>query len=143
MNGMHSRLKVIGLIAGVALTAATNTWADTAAVVAAPAAAAVVAAPAAAPAAAAVVNSGDTAWVLVSTALVLLSFFGFGLLLSLTPCVFPMIPILSGIIVNHGHAVSHLRAFVLSLAYVLGMAVAYAAVGVAAGLSGTLLSAAL
>jgi thiol:disulfide interchange protein DsbD len=76
-------------------------------------------------------------------ALVLVSFFGFGLLLSLTPCVFPMIPILSGIIVNHGHAVSHLRAFVLSLAYVLGMAVTYAAVGVAAGLSGTLLSAAL
>ena len=77
------------------------------------------------------------------TALVLLSFFGFGLLLSLTPCVFPMIPILSGIIVNHGHAVSHLRAFVLSLAYVLGMAITYAVVGVAAGLSGTLLSAAL
>ena len=71
------------------------------------------------------------------------SFFGFGLLLSLTPCVFPMIPILSGIIVNHGHAVSHLRAFVLSLAYVLGMALTYAAVGVAAGFSGTLLSAAL
>jgi thiol:disulfide interchange protein DsbD len=76
-------------------------------------------------------------------ALVLVSFFGFGLLLALTPCVFPMIPILSGIIVNHGHAVSHLRAFVLSLAYVLGMALTYAAVGVAAGLSGTLLSAAL
>ena len=76
-------------------------------------------------------------------ALVLVSFFGFGLLLSLTPCVFPMIPILSGIIVNHGHAVSHLRAFVLSLAYVLGMALTYAAVGVAAGLSGTLLSSAL
>jgi thiol:disulfide interchange protein DsbD len=74
---------------------------------------------------------------------VLASFFGFGLLLSLTPCVFPMIPILSGIIVNHGHAVSHLRAFILSLAYVLGMAVTYAIVGVAAGLSGTLLSAAL
>ncbi|OHC63729.1 MAG: thiol:disulfide interchange protein [Rhodocyclales bacterium RIFCSPLOWO2_02_FULL_63_24] len=76
-------------------------------------------------------------------ALVLVSFFGFGLLLSLTPCVFPMIPILSGIIVNHGHAVSHLRSFVLSLAYVLGMAITYAVVGVAAGLSGTLLSAAL
>ncbi|NJD35133.1 MAG: protein-disulfide reductase DsbD [Betaproteobacteria bacterium] len=76
-------------------------------------------------------------------ALVLVSFFGFGLLLSLTPCVFPMIPILSGIIVNHGHAVSHLRSFVLSLAYVLGMAATYAAVGVAAGLSGTLLSASL
>jgi thiol:disulfide interchange protein DsbD len=74
---------------------------------------------------------------------VLVSFLGFGLLLSLTPCVFPMIPILSGIIVNHGHAVSHLRAFVLSLAYVIGMAATYAAVGVAAGLSGTLLSAAL
>jgi len=76
-------------------------------------------------------------------ALVLASFFGFGLLLSLTPCVFPMIPILSGIIVNHGHAVTHLRAFMLSLAYVLGMAVTYAVIGVAAGLSGTLLSAAL
>jgi thiol:disulfide interchange protein DsbD len=76
-------------------------------------------------------------------ALVVLSFFGFGLLLSLTPCVFPMIPILSGIIVNHGHAVTHLRAFTLSLAYVLGMAVTYAIIGVAAGLSGTLLSAAL
>ncbi len=72
-----------------------------------------------------------------------LTFFGFGLLLSLTPCVFPMIPILSGIIVNHGHAVTHLRAFTLSLAYVLGMALTYAAVGVAAGYSGTLLSAAL
>jgi len=71
------------------------------------------------------------------------SFFGFGLLLSLTPCVFPMIPILSGIIVNHGHAVTHTRAFILSLAYVLGMAVTYATVGVAAGYSGTLLSAAL
>jgi thiol:disulfide interchange protein DsbD len=73
----------------------------------------------------------------------IVSFFGFGLLLALTPCVFPMIPILSGIIVNHGHAVSHARAFILSLAYVLGMAVTYAAVGVAAGFSGTLLSAAL
>ncbi len=72
-----------------------------------------------------------------------ITFFGFGLLLSLTPCVFPMIPILSGIIVNHGHAVTHLRAFTLSLAYVLGMAVTYALVGVAAGFSGTLLSAAL
>lgn len=71
------------------------------------------------------------------------SFFGFGLLLSLTPCVFPMIPILSGIIVQHGHALSHARAFWLSLAYVLGMAVTYAAVGVFAGLSGTLLSNAL
>ncbi len=71
------------------------------------------------------------------------SFFGFGLLLSLTPCVFPMIPILSGIIVGagrNGHGVSHARGFLLSLAYVLGMAVTYAAAGVAAGLTGTLLA---
>lgn len=74
---------------------------------------------------------------------VVVSFFGFGLLLSLTPCVFPMIPILSGIIVGSGHKVSHSRAFALSLAYVLGMAVTYAAAGVAAGMTGTLLSAAL
>ncbi|PKO84413.1 MAG: thiol:disulfide interchange protein, partial [Betaproteobacteria bacterium HGW-Betaproteobacteria-11] len=78
-----------------------------------------------------------------SLGLTLVTFFGFGLLLSLTPCVFPMVPILSGIIVNHGHAVSHVRAFVLSLAYVLGMALTYAAAGIAAGLSGTLLSNAL
>ncbi len=75
--------------------------------------------------------------------LIIVSFFGFGLLLCLTPCVFPMVPILSGIIVSHGHAVTHGRAFALSLAYVLGMAVTYAAVGVAAGFSGTLLSNAL
>lgn len=74
------------------------------------------------------------------------SFFGFGLLLSLTPCVFPMIPIISGIIVGSGrggHGVSHARGFALSLAYVLGMATTYAAAGVAAGLTGTLLSVAL
>ena len=76
-------------------------------------------------------------WLAVST------FFGFGLLLALTPCVFPMIPILSGIIVGQGHHVSRSRSFLLSLAYVLGMAVTYAALGVAAGLTGTLLSAAL
>jgi thiol:disulfide interchange protein DsbD len=75
--------------------------------------------------------------------LIMASFFGFGLLLALTPCVFPMIPILSGIIVGQGHALTKSRAFVLSLAYVLGMAITYAAVGVAAGMSGTLLSAAL
>jgi thiol:disulfide interchange protein DsbD len=78
--------------------------------------------------------------------LLALSFFGFGLLLSLTPCVFPMLPILSGIIVGagrDGHGVSHARGFALSLAYVLGMAATYAAAGIAAGLSGTLLSTSL
>lgn len=78
-----------------------------------------------------------------SMLLILISFFGFGVALSLTPCVFPMVPILSGIIVNHGEKITRARAAVLSAAYVLGMAVTYAAVGVVAGLSGTLLSSAL
>ena len=70
-------------------------------------------------------------------------FFLAGLGLSLTPCVLPMIPILSGIIAGQGHKVTRGRGFALSLAYVLGMAVTYAAAGVAAGLTGTLLSVAL
>ncbi len=80
---------------------------------------------------------GGNFWVVVA------SFFGAGLLLALTPCVFPMIPILSGIIVGAGHHVTKTRGFLLSLSYVLGMALTYALAGVAAGLSGTLLSAAL
>ena len=75
--------------------------------------------------------------------LVLASFLGFGLLLAFTPCVLPMVPILSGIIVGEGKDLGKLRAFLLSLAYVLGMAVAYAAAGVAAAWSGTMLAAAL
>jgi len=74
---------------------------------------------------------------------ILLFFLGSGLALAFTPCMFPMIPILSGIIVGHGHDISKARAFVLSLTYVLGMALTYAAFGVAAGLSGTLLSSAM
>ena len=70
-------------------------------------------------------------------------FFVAGLGLALTPCVLPMIPILSGIIAGQGHKNSHARGFALSLAYVLGMAVTYAAAGIAAGMTGTLLSAAL
>lgn len=58
-----------------------------------------------------------------------------GLGLALTPCVFPMIPILSGIIVGSGET-SASRGFWLSLAYVLPMALTYAVVGVIAGLSG-------
>ena len=72
---------------------------------------------------------------------ILLSFFGFGLLLSLTPCMLPMLPILSGIIVGQGQHATRKRAFALSLAYVLGMALTYAAVGIAAGMGGTLVSA--
>ena len=75
--------------------------------------------------------------------LVMVGFFGFGLLLSLTPCVFPMIPILSGIIVGEGHNLTKRKSFGLSLAYVLGMAIAYALAGIAAGLSGALISNAL
>ncbi|PLK50383.1 protein-disulfide reductase DsbD [Uliginosibacterium sp. TH139] len=73
--------------------------------------------------------------------LILASFFGFGLLLSFTPCTLPMLPILSGIIVGHGHKISQRRAFFLCSAYVLGMAATYAAAGVAAAFSGQLLSA--
>jgi thiol:disulfide interchange protein DsbD len=54
-----------------------------------------------------------------------------------------MIPILSGIIVGQGHQITKRKGFMLSLAYVLGMAVTYAMAGVAAGLSGTLISNAL
>ena len=68
-------------------------------------------------------------------------FFGLGILLTFTPCVLPMVPILSSIVV--GEHVTRGRAFVVSLAYVLGMAVVYTAVGVAAGLAGEGLAAAL
>ncbi len=77
------------------------------------------------------------------TWLVLASFFGFGLLLAFTPCVLPMVPILSGIIVGEGKDMNKLRALILSLAYVAGMSVTYAAAGVAAAYSGSLLAAAL
>ncbi len=79
--------------------------------------------------------------------LIISGFFGLGLLLSLTPCVLPMIPILSGIIVGdkklHHHATSRLHAFNLSLAYTLGMALSYTAAGVAAAYSGQLISSSL
>ncbi len=74
---------------------------------------------------------------------IIVAFFGFGLLLSLTPCVFPMIPILSGIIVGQGKQLTKTQGFVLSLAYVLGMAITYAIAGVIAGKSGAMISAAL
>ena len=75
--------------------------------------------------------------------LVLGGFFLFGLLLAFTPCVLPMIPILSGIIAGEGRDIDKLRALLLSVSYVLGMALAYAAAGVAAAFSGVLLAAAL
>ncbi|MHB0991934.1 MAG: protein-disulfide reductase DsbD [Burkholderiales bacterium] len=76
---------------------------------------------------------GGNFWIVIAT------FFGAGLLLALTPCVFPMIPILSGIIAGQKH-VTRLSSFLLAVAYVLGMAITYALVGVVAALSGTLIS---
>lgn len=69
-------------------------------------------------------------------------FFGIGLLLAFTPCVFPMIPILSSIIVGQGEGLSTKRAFLLSLVYVLAMALTYTLAGVLAGLFGANLQAA-
>lgn len=63
----------------------------------------------------------------------LIAFFGFGLLLSLTPCVFPMIPILSGLIVGQGSKITPLQGFILSLVYVVAMALMYAVLGIIAG----------
>ena len=66
-----------------------------------------------------------------------------GLGLAFTPCVLPMVPILSSIIVGEGQQVRRSRGLVLSLAYSLGMAIVYTALGIAAGLVGEGLAAAL
>ena len=66
-----------------------------------------------------------------------------GLLLSLTPCVLPMVPILSSIIVGVSTAPTRARGFRLALAYSMGMALVYTAFGMAAGLAGEGLAAAL
>ena len=66
-----------------------------------------------------------------------------GLLLSFTPCVLPMVPILSSIIVGQGSPVSKARGFGLALSYCLGMALVYTGFGVVAGLLGEGLAAAL
>lgn len=79
--------------------------------------------------------AGGSQWALVA------AFFGFGLLLAFTPCMLPMIPILSGIIVGQGEPLTRRHALGLSAVYVLAMAMTYAAAGVAAGLAGTMLSA--
>ncbi|MEC4721556.1 protein-disulfide reductase DsbD [Noviherbaspirillum sp. CPCC 100848] len=66
-----------------------------------------------------------------------------GLGLSFTPCVLPMVPILSSIIIGDGGQVSRGRGLALSVAYSLGMALIYTAMGIAAGLAGEGLAAAL
>ena len=74
--------------------------------------------------------------------IVIITFFVFGLLLSFTPCVFPMIPILSSIIVGQGDKLTTRRAFTMSLVYVLAMSITYTAAGVLAGIFGENLQAA-
>ena len=66
----------------------------------------------------------------------LIAFFIAGILLAFTPCVFPMVPILSGIIAGQGERMTTIRAFWLSLVYVLAMAATYTVAGVLAGLFG-------
>jgi thioredoxin:protein disulfide reductase len=77
--------------------------------------------------------------------LLVLGFVGFGLLLSFTPCVLPMVPIVSAIVLGkHSgdqHAISTAQGLKFSLAYVFGMCVTYTLIGVAAGLAGAGLSA--
>jgi thioredoxin:protein disulfide reductase len=96
--------------------------------------------------ASAVSNDEDSTTLALKTGnlwLVIAGFFVAGLLLSFTPCVLPMIPILSSIIVGSQSKQaqpSKLHAFGLSVAYVLGMALSYTLAGIAAGLSGSLIS---
>ncbi|WP_233432812.1 protein-disulfide reductase DsbD [Solemya velum gill symbiont] len=74
---------------------------------------------------------------------IILSFFIIGALLSLTPCVFPMIPILSGIITGHSGKMTPAKGFMLSVIYVLAMAVTYTLAGIIAAKSGENLQVAL
>jgi thiol:disulfide interchange protein DsbD len=80
------------------------------------------------------IRTGNIAWVM-------LAFVGFGLLLTFTPCVLPMVPILSSIIVGQ-KGITTRQAFTLSLVYVLAMALTYTVAGVLAGLFGANLQAA-
>ena len=94
---------------------------------------------AASPAASGMVSEQDRLAKLVANGslwLVLASFFGFGLLLAFTPCVLPMIPILSGIIAGQGEQVTPMRGFLLSLSYVMGMALTYTIAGAAFAAAG-------
>lgn len=73
----------------------------------------------------------------------LVIFFGLGIGLALTPCVFPMYPILSGIIVGQGQKLSTAKAFTLSMAYVQGMAITYSILGLVVASAGMKYQAAL
>ncbi|HSW69215.1 MAG TPA: protein-disulfide reductase DsbD [Gammaproteobacteria bacterium] len=75
--------------------------------------------------------------------LMILSFLSLGLLLAFTPCVLPMVPILSGIIVGHGKKSNKQKSFFLSLSYVSGMAITYAIAGIVIALIGSSIQAQL
>ncbi len=66
----------------------------------------------------------------------LLSYFGLGILLAFTPCVLPLLPILSGIILGHATTLKTKRALFLSIAYVLGMSITYTLAGLLFSLMG-------
>lgn len=68
--------------------------------------------------------------------LILITFYGFGLLLSFTPCILPMVPVLSGIIVGHGKEITTRKAFFLSLSYVVSMSITYSIIGAVVALLG-------
>jgi len=70
----------------------------------------------------------------------LAAFFAAGLAMAFTACMYPLLPIVSSLIAGHGHRLSKRRGFGLSLAYVQGLALTYTVVGVAAGLTGSLLT---
>ena len=72
---------------------------------------------------------------------VIATFFGLGLLLAFTPCVLPMIPILTSIIAGEGDKTSPMRGFTLAFSYVMGMALIYTAAGIAAAAAGAQLQA--
>jgi thiol:disulfide interchange protein DsbD len=86
----------------------------------------------------AILSADDIAARLSSRSLIAIagSFYIFGLLLAFTPCVFPMVPILSGIIVGQRQPVSFKKGLTLSMVYVLAVAVTYAVVGLLAGMFG-------
>lgn len=72
-----------------------------------------------------------------SLLMLLLIFFSLGVLLAFTPCVLPMLPIVTGIIVGQKKHATTKRAFLLSLTYVLGMALAYSFAGMLAAIAGS------
>jgi thiol:disulfide interchange protein DsbD len=80
--------------------------------------------------------SGSPVWFVVT------AMFGFGLLLAFTPCVLPMIPILTAIIAGEGDEVTPARGFGLAFSYVMGMAIVYTAAGVVAVAAGAQVQAA-